>query len=64
MLQLVVRLPLFTVTPAHQANLLGLDYNGLDTGHTHASTVQSDITQCNQRPLVDSCHNRAIDKLH
>ena len=42
----------------------GLDYNGLDTGHTHASTVQSDITECNQRRLVDSCNNRAIDKLH
>ena len=64
MLQLVVRLPLLAVTPAHQPDLLGLDYNGLDTGHTHASTVQSDITECNQRRLVDSCNNRAIEKLH
>ena len=63
-IELLVRLPLLAVIPAHQSDLLGLDYNGLATAHTDASTVQSETTESNQRRLVDSCNNRAIDKLH
>ena len=35
-IELLVRLPLLAVIPAHQSDLLGLDYNGLATAHTDA----------------------------
>jgi hypothetical protein len=61
---LVVDLPFFAVSAAHQANKLGLNNNSFSGGNAHESTVAPKYAQCNQRRLLYSCNNRVIDKLN
>ena len=56
-IELVVRLPLLSVTPAHQSDLLGLDYNGLATGHTDACRTVKKYKSV-ERPLA--CWPKAL----
>ena len=61
---LVVDVPFFTVSTAHQANELGLNNDGFSGENAHGSTVAPKQAQRNQRRLHYSCNNRVIDKLN